>query len=737
MTTSQIPPRNSAQRSQAEALDLFAEDQSHSDHKGPFETLPPNWLGLEIDHRRLFEAAQDGWLRPKSSAFVLGHECFVADPNRLQKPHLIRIRIVFDSQKFPRFHDLHSHQATAENTLDLHGDNPNVVVWPAPIPLYAITKMKVSSPDEETQLRAMATQFSNVSLPSVDIEIGDAPVGLTPFASSDITNESPIKLPKCLDATQGSMAMAIWGVPHIQPWMDALQSALGLDAERATAIMTHLDAQWLKFPWLEQQQSPAEDANYRLWKAAISTMGSPSVKGKSPSQVAELIAQNTDHMDRFATIDNWLRKTRRIADAEESISKDSHGAGLAIQLALLRPDPIDFRTWTAEHSCMSPATLWAGAMLCGWRHGYRALDKQFRGEAILQEYLSTRALVASWERSHTDLLPALHQEKLNQQRQSGCFALNWGDRPILRKKWKSRAKWFVADLSEPTTEKAARDVARQRGWDCLKWRVTLKDCLVPLSGDGKIEIDAAASSMCVHQNVDLALPSDAEFIEAFDKNEFKRELASKPGLVEDPPNWGKPQAEDIPGLIYEPNFLTNEEEKFLMAHIDEEKWSMVLKRRVQQYGWRYDYKKRQLDSSMYLGALPDWTNELVQRLVEEGYMREKPNQLIVNEYCCDQGISAHTDHVDNFAEPVVTISLLETWNMVFRLRNSKKRIEKPLEHGSIAVFTGDVRYRWTHEIPNRKFERTSTEGKRTARKRRVSLTFRKTQTDVRDLLEYR
>lgn len=734
MTTSRIPSQSSERKPQTGAIDLFAENQAQSDSNGQFENFPSNWLGLEIDHRRLFEAAQDGWFHPKSPGFVLGHECFVAEPNRLQKPHLIPIRIVFDAKKFPRFVNFEAHPPSIENNRSTNENNPTVVAWPAPIPLYAVSKMEVGSPDEKTQIRAMATQFSNVSLPSADFEIGNAPVCSSPVTSPDIANACPVKLPEYLDATQGSMAMAIWGVPHIQPWMDALQHALGLDTEGATAIVRELDAQWLMFPWLDKQQYLVENENSQLWKSAISTMRSPSATGRSPTQIAELIAQDADPNNPRTNTEKWLSRTLRIIGAEEAIDLNANGAGLAIQLALLRPKPKDFRTWKSELSCVSPATLWAAAMLCGWRNGYRALDKIFRGGATIREFLSTRALAASWEGDQSKLLPAVHLEELKQHREATCFTLGWGNRPILRKKWNSRAKWHAADLTNPIVENAARDVARQLGWHCVKRRLTLKECLVPISGQGSLSIDESASQIVVSQAVDLELPAEAMLIEVFNGDEFKRELAIKPGLLADPPGWDQAHVEEIPGLIYEPHFVTADEEQDLVACIDEEEWSTVLKRRVQQYGWRYDYKQRQLDSSMYLGPLPDWSKKLVQRLVDRGYMRERPDQLIVNEYCGDQGITAHTDHVANFAEQVVTISLLETWNMVFRPRLGKKRIEKPLEHGSVAVFTGDVRYKWTHEIPKRKFERTVIDGKRIARTRRVSLTFRKTQIGEAELL---
>ena len=147
-----------------------------------------------------------------------------------------------------------------------------------------------------------------------------------------------------------------------------------------------------------------------------------------------------------------------------------------------------------------------------------------------------------------------------------------------------------------------------------------------------------------------------------------------------------------------------------------------MSRRVQQYGWRYDYKLRTVDSSAYIGEFPEWASHLADRLFDRGYMKSVPNQLIVNEYLGTQGISRHVDRSDNFGEEVATVSLLETWEMIFR--RYERRIEIPLERRSVAVLSKDARYKWTHEIPSRKHEPSRDGLPRRERNRRISLTFR-------------
>lgn len=45
----------------------------------------------------------------------------------------------------------------------------------------------------------------------------------------------------------------------------------------------------------------------------------------------------------------------------------------------------------------------------------------------------------------------------------------------------------------------------------------------------------------------------------------------------------------ISGLTYIPNFITATEHDLLLPQIDQQPWLTDLKRRVQHYGYKYDY----------------------------------------------------------------------------------------------------------------------------------------------------
>jgi len=61
----------------------------------------------------------------------------------------------------------------------------------------------------------------------------------------------------------------------------------------------------------------------------------------------------------------------------------------------------------------------------------------------------------------------------------------------------------------------------------------------------------------------------------------------------------------ISGLLYLPNFIAKAESTALVTRIDNQAWRSDLKRRVQHYGYIYDYRARAISQEMKLGPLPD------------------------------------------------------------------------------------------------------------------------------------
>jgi alkylated DNA repair dioxygenase AlkB len=177
-----------------------------------------------------------------------------------------------------------------------------------------------------------------------------------------------------------------------------------------------------------------------------------------------------------------------------------------------------------------------------------------------------------------------------------------------------------------------------------------------------------------------------------------------------------------PGARAIEDFISAVQGGSLLAKLDGAPWRSDLKRRVQHYGWRYDYRARQVTEDMRLGPLPDWLDPLAQAVGGEPEFERTPDQVIINAYLPGQGISAHVDCEPCFGPAIASLSLGGPSEMVFKQRRTSERRSVILEPLMLLILSSEARYEWTHEIPARKSD--VIEGARQPRSRRVSLTFR-------------
>lgn len=176
----------------------------------------------------------------------------------------------------------------------------------------------------------------------------------------------------------------------------------------------------------------------------------------------------------------------------------------------------------------------------------------------------------------------------------------------------------------------------------------------------------------------------------------------------------------ISGLDYIPDYIDAMTEAELIKTLDEQTWLSDLKRRVQHYGYKYDYKARGITQELALGPIPSWLVALCDRLYAEGIFSKRPDQVIINEYLPGQGITPHTDCVPCFGKTIASLSLDSPCVMEFTDENRKTSML--LEPCSLVILKGEARYKWQHAIPQRKTDNWN--GQKLVRGRRISLTFR-------------
>ena len=718
------------------------------------ETLPESqlspsetescWLGLATDNRRLFDALQDGWLRPHpSDGQVVGIRAYARDRNLPDTGHPIHVQVKFDPAKLPELgiQVLHN-KSWRPSCIKALEPTDQALYWPGALPTFAISELLVSTEEERARFTGMTKFASNLVLPEVPVKVSAGTGDCFDVEVSPPQVEVDISIPGDLDTIHGAIAMAVWGVPRIDPWLDILTISLDPKQSSLEELAGKVDAPWWRFPpWTQSQDNVnPEDFHDRLWLAAIKVFrnqGSgerinPRLLSK---QIYDTASQGYPAESQGNEASKWLEQTNDILRAESIIhlqNWQSCPVGIAIQLVLTRPEPTNFKTWFKDMPQLPPAIAWSAAVLCGLLHGYRRLDCQFRGTTLQRELLSIHALrLSAYVEGLPDMSwPSVTASKPEWRKTSNGIVLSWDGKDFSIKTEKARGRWFGADFKNATIQKEAQKLTKELNWPCFTQDIILRDVQLPYSGSGTMQLLPGSDALIkVEGEVRIRLPENQGLEKNLDVAAFRHLISTEAGQLPNPPTFSADsetqfKQPEIPGLKYIPDFLSATEEDELIKIIDNQEWSTELKRRVQHYGWRYDYKARHIDPSMSLGPLPEWAAKLARRLASEGLVPMFPDQLIVNEYTADQGISSHVDS-DSFADGVAMISLLESWGMVFRKKRPKDKIEKLLERRSATILTGEARYDWKHEIPKRKSEICGPGKKRKDRKRRISLTFRK------------
>ncbi|BAN00532.1 alpha-ketoglutarate-dependent dioxygenase AlkB [Ilumatobacter coccineus] len=175
------------------------------------------------------------------------------------------------------------------------------------------------------------------------------------------------------------------------------------------------------------------------------------------------------------------------------------------------------------------------------------------------------------------------------------------------------------------------------------------------------------------------------------------------------------------GMTFTPGYVSPDEERDLLNSIDNASWDESMARRVQHYGWRYDYKQRKVEPSSYLGPLPAFLGPLVDRINQQFGLRA--DQAIINEYEPGQGIAPHVDCEPCFGPVIAMLGLGSDAQMDFGRHG--ETLPLLFQRRGLLVVEGDARHHWTHGIARRRTDKLFG----TRRARRVSVTLRQIVTE--------
>lgn len=170
---------------------------------------------------------------------------------------------------------------------------------------------------------------------------------------------------------------------------------------------------------------------------------------------------------------------------------------------------------------------------------------------------------------------------------------------------------------------------------------------------------------------------------------------------------------ELDGFYYFPDAIGEELSTAVINFLNIQQWEGITTsatgRKVQQYGYKYDYNNNSKHFEK-ITDIPDPVLKLKQvaceiadsTLEKEFYDLTKLNQCIVNQYKPGHGISAHIDR-PALGNIVVCFTLGSGATLTFTTKKGGKeiRVDKYVEPNSLYFMTGDSRYSWQHEIKPR------------------------------------
>ena len=161
----------------------------------------------------------------------------------------------------------------------------------------------------------------------------------------------------------------------------------------------------------------------------------------------------------------------------------------------------------------------------------------------------------------------------------------------------------------------------------------------------------------------------------------------------------------IKGLKIKENFLTIQEEQKLLQELpkSERKGRTKYRNTVVRYG-----SKKPYNGNIKSPVIPDYLEEVIERLVSENILMCRADSVTINEYFEGQELKYHIDTPES-GDVITILSLLGDATLVFRKDDNKYVLRAPRR--SVIQLSDDIRWKWEHYVEP-------------LRERRYSLVFR-------------
>ncbi|XP_055329730.1 alpha-ketoglutarate-dependent dioxygenase alkB homolog 4-like [Paramacrobiotus metropolitanus] len=170
----------------------------------------------------------------------------------------------------------------------------------------------------------------------------------------------------------------------------------------------------------------------------------------------------------------------------------------------------------------------------------------------------------------------------------------------------------------------------------------------------------------------------------------------------------------LPGLYIWLDFVSENEEEFLVNCIDQRSWvESQSGRRKQDYGPKVNFKKQKLNPASFTG-LPGYSRFLLERMISQGDCKDyfsdfRCAELCNLEYTRERGshIEPHTDDTWLWGDRLVSVNLISDTFLSLIPTDSfaaqsglppEIRVHVPMPRRSLFLMMGEARHKWKHAI---------------------------------------
>ncbi|GMR42556.1 hypothetical protein PMAYCL1PPCAC_12751, partial [Pristionchus mayeri] len=166
---------------------------------------------------------------------------------------------------------------------------------------------------------------------------------------------------------------------------------------------------------------------------------------------------------------------------------------------------------------------------------------------------------------------------------------------------------------------------------------------------------------------------------------------------------GDEECMQIDGLLLINDFVSEEEENYLMDRIDRVEWALSQSgRRKQDYGPQVNFKQKKVKTTKFLG-MPDYADMLLEKMRE--YDEKKLGEYIPFEMCNleyeesrKSAIEMHQDDMWIWGNRLISINLVSGSVMTMSNEKEKQLLFIWMPHRSLLCMANTSRYSWKHGV---------------------------------------